>query len=515
SQSQGYMFVDWCEKEGIVSISEGKGVSYTDEFFEKVNQNFPEDRAPKFVDEHQLIVFENLATLLYHIDRIIDKSGKNEFLVALTACGDKETYLRALREEFRSFFESRRWRFSYPLTLVINVLNDTLHQAEALKKALKELSKKSYYAAHQIRLKKKLWAEFHRIIDEIHAHIMESETFRRNAYLDILKPQIDDLRGEHEMLLPKECAYNQLKEKLENLGELCIALSYVLKCLLELADKIYSLRVTSSGRIDSRYLGAANSRFAELRESIDGWNQCVEKGLVTKVTNLPTNLSRIGDDVDSTRFEFTVSGLKLLMERIIPKISSNYHELEDIYLTDYALASWEQKMTELFLHGTMLEKKAMKIAIELSKNCKSEDNRVRPKVGVVIIKDGKIGEAAFRGEMSPGDHAEYTLLCKKYEESADLKGAILFTTLEPCTERSSPKKVCCCHILNKGIKKVWIGVIDPNPDIEERGMAYLDMHGVDIQLFDPKYRNEVSEINKDYLNQERSKWHTNIMERKS
>jgi ATP-dependent DNA helicase RecG len=44
--------------------------------------------------------------------------------------------------------------------------------------------------------------------------------------------------------------------------------------------------------------------------------------------------------------------------------------------------------------------------------------------------DGTV-EAAYRGELRDGDHAEYALLERKNRDKK-LDGAVLFATLEPC-----------------------------------------------------------------------------------
>ena len=149
-------------------------------------------------------------------------------------------------------------------------------------------------------------------------------------------------------------------------------------------------------------------------------------------------------------------------------------------------------------------------SIEISKRCVSEKGKISPKVGAVLIGDNKIVYTAYRGEIEEGDHAEYTLLEKKIK-SKDFSNTILITTLEPCTRRSSNKTSCAERIVQAGIRQVWIGILDPNPEISAKGYTYLRMNDVSINFFPNEYAEKIIELNKEFWENETRKYKRDVM----
>jgi ATP-dependent DNA helicase RecG len=148
-------------------------------------------------------------------------------------------------------------------------------------------------------------------------------------------------------------------------------------------------------------------------------------------------------------------------------------------------------------------RKLMERAIEVMRESVDEprdDGKPQPKVGAVIYKPDGTVETACRGELRDGDHAEFTLMERK-NRHRKLDSSILLTTLEPCARgaRSTTKMSCAERIIVARIKEVWIGIEDPDPKIDRKGIKWLQDHGVEVHMFDRDLQEVIQAENKDFI----------------
>jgi diaminohydroxyphosphoribosylaminopyrimidine deaminase/5-amino-6-(5-phosphoribosylamino)uracil reductase len=118
----------------------------------------------------------------------------------------------------------------------------------------------------------------------------------------------------------------------------------------------------------------------------------------------------------------------------------------------------------------------MKMALSLAEQGRGWTSP-NPLVGAVVVKDGEVVGKGFH-QSAGGPHAEVFAL----EESGDdARGATLYVTLEPCnhTGRTPP----CTHaILKSRIKRLVVGMKDPNPRVTGGGLDYLRRQGLDVAV---------------------------------
>ncbi|MBI5245315.1 MAG: hypothetical protein HY922_16755, partial [Elusimicrobia bacterium] len=84
-----------------------------------------------------------------------------------------------------------------------------------------------------------------------------------------------------------------------------------------------------------------------------------------------------------------------------------------------------------------------------------------------------------------------------------LDGSSLFATLEPCApdSRHPPKMSCTERIVLARIKEVWVGIEDPDPKVDRKGIKFLQDAGVKVHMFDRDLQEVIRAANKDFIAQ--------------
>ena len=110
-----------------------------------------------------------------------------------------------------------------------------------------------------------------------------------------------------------------------------------------------------------------------------------------------------------------------------------------------------------------------------------------PMVGAVLVRhhadgDEILGEGWH--EQYGGPHAEPNCILhaeKKHPEGVDYKQCTLYVSLEPCSHYGKTPP-CSELIIRKGIGRVVVGTLDPNPQVAGRGVKMMREAGIEVQV---------------------------------
>ncbi len=124
----------------------------------------------------------------------------------------------------------------------------------------------------------------------------------------------------------------------------------------------------------------------------------------------------------------------------------------------------------------MKEAEYMRMALALARRGIGSTSP-NPMVGAVLVKSRKVvGKGYHKKAGFP--HAEVNAIADSKGEAI---GSTLYVNLEPCTHtgRTPP---CVDAIKKAGIKKVVISMLDPNPNVNGKGVEALKKAGIDIKV---------------------------------
>ncbi len=146
------------------------------------------------------------------------------------------------------------------------------------------------------------------------------------------------------------------------------------------------------------------------------------------------------------------------------------------------------------------DRECMQKAVDQARLSRAEPGRISPKVGAVVIsKTGEFVGEAHRGEdQDHKDHAEFYALEKKLG-SETLADATVFTTLEPCFERSEAKTVCARRLVARRVNRVFIGMLDPDSSVHGKGQMFLLVNRIDVQNFPADLTRVIMDLNREFI----------------
>lgn len=140
----------------------------------------------------------------------------------------------------------------------------------------------------------------------------------------------------------------------------------------------------------------------------------------------------------------------------------------------------------------------MSRAIELAKQGRGHVSP-NPMVGCVLVLDGDIIGEGYH-EQFGGPHAEVMAMRNARKDPVD---GIAYVNLEPCctTGKTPP---CTAALIENGISEVYVGMLDPNPEINGKGVEALEKAGIMVHV-------GILEKEANRLNQSFNKWITHKM----
>ena len=133
----------------------------------------------------------------------------------------------------------------------------------------------------------------------------------------------------------------------------------------------------------------------------------------------------------------------------------------------------------------------MSLALDLARGQQGRTAE-NPAVGCILVKDGKI---VGRGVTSDGGrpHGEANAL---QVAGCAAKGATAYVTLEPCSHYGQTEP-CANGLIEAGITRCVISIIDPDPRVHWRGAALLQEAGIDTVI--GLREDEAFQINADFF----------------
>ncbi len=141
------------------------------------------------------------------------------------------------------------------------------------------------------------------------------------------------------------------------------------------------------------------------------------------------------------------------------------------------------------------DEKYMRRCLQLAYNGR-QNAQPNPMVGAVIVADGRIIGEGYHVCCGYG-HAEVNAFASvKAEDEHLLPLATVYVSLEPCSHYGKTPP-CVDLIINKGVKRVVVGCVDPFSKVAGRGIQKIKDAGIEVTV--GMLEHECKELNKRFI----------------
>ncbi|MCM1312426.1 MAG: bifunctional diaminohydroxyphosphoribosylaminopyrimidine deaminase/5-amino-6-(5-phosphoribosylamino)uracil reductase RibD [Bacteroides sp.] len=125
-----------------------------------------------------------------------------------------------------------------------------------------------------------------------------------------------------------------------------------------------------------------------------------------------------------------------------------------------------------------LDEMYMRRCLQLAANGR-KNAQPNPMVGAVIVHEGKIIGEGYHVRCGEG-HAEVNAIAS-VKDAALLRESTIYVSLEPCSHYGKTPP-CADLIIEKGLRRVVVGCVDPFAKVQGRGIQKLREAGIEVRV---------------------------------
>ena len=141
---------------------------------------------------------------------------------------------------------------------------------------------------------------------------------------------------------------------------------------------------------------------------------------------------------------------------------------------------------------TAEDRRYLQMAIDESRKCTPSTSSYC--VGAVIVTTNRKIFTGYTHETSPTHHAEQEAILKALAAGVELRGATIYSSMEPCSERKSEPESCSELIIRHEFRRVVFALYEPDCFVCCQGALNLRRHGIEVSV-DETLSGQVRAIN--------------------